>query len=126
MREIKTCIYMANDGTKFFTAVECRDYENSLAEKAKRESWIKDRYFDFRNNRTIWTLKKRIYEAGNFTIVGNFSIYCNKDDGHVVITNLKTGRSGKAVCSNPKYFDDQTGIAIAWARYLSMEIPNYI
>ena len=126
MRVVGTYIYIAHDGTKFFTAVECRDYENSIAEKAERARWIEERYFDFLNNRTAWAKGKIIHEANEFTIIGNFSIYCNKDDGHVVITNLKTGRSGKAVCSNPKYFNSKTGVAVAWARYLGMEIPDYI
>ena len=126
MKVVETCIYIAHDGTKFFTAVECRDYEKSKVEKAKRARWIELRYCDFLNNRTAWAKGKIIHEANEFTIVGNFSIYCNISDGHTVITNLKTGRSGKSVCSNRKFFDNKIGTAIAWARYLGMEIPDYI
>lgn len=127
MRTIKAEIYMAHDGTKFFTSVECHNYEAKRLEEAKKRArWIRTRFCDFIYNRNIGAKDKMIHEIDEFTIIGNFSIYCSKENGRVVITNLKTGRSGKAVCSNPKYFDDKTGVAVAWARYLGMEIPDYI
>ncbi len=123
MKTVKTEIYVAHDGTKFFYKEECRNYEEKRIQETKRARWVEQKYSDFLNYRSKG---KTIHTVDKFTIVGNFSIYCNRNDGHVVIANLRNGRSGKAVCSNPKYFDDKIGIAVAWARYLNEEVPVYI
>ena len=119
-------IYIAEDGRKFLNMTDCLFYESHDMIKERKKKWVDRQYNDFYNNRTAWAKGRIIHEVERFTIVGNFSIYCDMIDGHVVITNLRTGRSGKAVCSNPRFFNHKIGTAIAWARYKGEEIPEYI
>ena len=119
-------IYIAEDGKEFFNMTDCLFYENHDMIEERKKKWINRQYNDFYNNQTAWARGQGIHEVKDFTIVGNFSIYKNIIDGHVVITNLRTGRSGKAVCSNIRFFNHRVGTAIAWARYKGEEIPEYI
>jgi hypothetical protein len=47
-------------------------------------------------------------------------------DGRTIIINLRTGRCGKAIQSNPNFFESEVGWAVAWARYRGEEVPDYI
>lgn len=53
-----------------------------------------------------------------------FVIAIDIKHGDIRITNVKTGKTGKAHCHPKEEFDPIKGIAIAWARYTKTEIPE--
>lgn len=53
-----------------------------------------------------------------------FVITVDIKHGDIRITNVKTGKTGKAHCHPNEEFDPIKGIAIAWARYTKTEIPE--
>lgn len=127
-------IYVAEDGKEFLNMEDCTFYESHTMRAEQRKNWIKKYYKDFLFNYNKW-----IDDCDEFKEFGGgrqkYNIYdttiCDdilvrQRDGRTVIINLRTGRCGKAIQSNPKFFDSETGWAIAWARYRGDEVPDYI
>lgn len=127
-------VFIAKDGKEFLNMTDCIYYEHHDMIANQRENWIEKYYKDFLFNRDTW-----IDSCDEFKEFGGgrqeYNIYdtviCNdilmrQRDGRTIIINLRTGRCGKAIQSNPKFFDSETGWAIAWARYRGDEVPDYI
>ena len=122
-------IYIAKDGKEFLNMTDCIFYESH----EMRKPWIEKYYNDFVRNRVYFkdTAKKNGHyygyiheERGDTTIYGDMLM--RQGNGRTIIINMRTGHCGKAICSNPKYFEAETGWAIAWARYKGEEVPDYI
>ena len=129
-------IYVAEDGKEFLNMTDCIFYESHTMIANLRKEWIEKHYKDFLFNRDKW-----IDNCKDFTELGcrretEYVIYhdttiCDdilmrQRNGRTIIINLRTGRCGKAIQSNPKFFESETGWAIAWARYRGDEVPDYI
>ena len=127
-------MFVAEDGKEFLNIADCIYYENYVMRAEQRKKWIKKHYKDFLLNRDKW-----IDDCDEFKEFGGgrqkYNIYdttiCDdilmrQRDGRTLIINLRTGRCGKAIQSNSKFFESETGWAIAWARYRGDEIPDYI
>ena len=119
-------IYVAFDGKMFITEKECKEYEN----EHKWERWVDLYYKRFLNQMRIWESKetKNIGEdIGDILLYNNtIVLYSNRKEGITTITNLKTGRVGKSLCTNDKYFSRKVGYAVAFARYVGEEVPRCI
>lgn len=76
----------------------------------------------------VWKNKKTDNigkDIGDILLYNNtIVLYTNLKEGVITITNLKTGRIGKSLCTNPKYFSRKVGYAVAFARYLGEEVPK--
>lgn len=126
-------IYIAKDGKEFLNMTDCIFYESHEMTSIMRKQWIEKYYNDFMQNCVYFegAVKKNghysgyIHEKwGDTTIYGDMLM--RQGDGRTIIINTRTGHCGKAICSNPKYFEVATGWAVAWARYKGEEIPDYI
>jgi hypothetical protein len=117
-------IYVAFDGKMFITEKECKEYEN----EHKWERWVDLYYKRFLNQMKVWESKKIdniSNEVDDILLYNNtIAIYTNSKEGVITITNLKTGRIGKSLCTNNKYFSHKVGYAVAFARYLGEEVPR--
>lgn len=126
MTTIVRTIYVAFDGKMFITEKECKEYEN----EHKWERWVDLYYKRFLNQMKVWGSKK-IDSIGKeitdiFVYNNTIVLYTNPKEGVITITNLKTGRIGKSLCTNPKYFSRKVGYAVAFARYVGEEVPKCI
>lgn len=117
-------IYVAFDGKMFITEKECKEYEN----EHKWERWVNLYYKRFLNQMKVWESEKidSIREKTGTILLHNNTvvIYINPIEGVITITNLKTGKIGKSLCTNHKYFSRKVGYAVAFARYLGEEVPK--
>lgn len=127
-------VYTAADGKVFLDKNECEQYEKGEMVRRKKIDWVRKYYHDFEINRDKWIDKCTDFKefGGEYqehklydTIVCD-DIFMRQREGRTIIINLRTGRCGKAIQSNPKFFDSETGFAIAWARYRGDEVPDYI
>lgn len=87
--------------------------ENKERKEKYRKAWINTTYEKF----------KTLYNEGkaDFVILGNTTVVC------VTTTDRKRKvRMGKAVRSPEDMFDRKTGIAVAYARAMTLGVPNYI
>lgn len=128
-------IYVAKDGKEFLNMTDCILYEDYVLPINQRKEWIEKYYKDFLFNRDKWIDDCKDYtELGckqseyvlyyDTTICDD--IFMRQRDGRTIIINLRTGRCGKAIQSNPNFFDSKCGWAVAWARYRGDEVPDYI
>lgn len=129
-------IYVAKDGKEFLNMNDCILYEDYVLPINQRKEWVERYYSDFCNNRDKWIndcedyheygkrYPNKSYLIHDTTICND--IFMRQRDGRTIIINLRTGRCGKAIQSNPNFFESETGWAIAWARYRGDEIPDYI
>lgn len=127
-------VYTAADGKIFIDKHECEQYEKGEMVRLKKIDWVRKYFNDFLFNRKKWISNcKEFQEADGvnhqYNIYGTTicdNILMRQRDGRTIIINLRTGRCGKAIQSNPKFFDSEMGWAIAWARYRGDEVPDYI
>jgi hypothetical protein len=127
-------VYTAADGKDFLEKHECEQYEKGEMVRRKKIDWVRKYYYDFDRNRDKWIDNCTEFKqfGGNHIRDNQFDtvicgdIFMRQRDGRTTIINLRTGRCGKAIQSNPKFFDSETGWAIAWARYRGDEVPDYI
>lgn len=127
-------MFVAEDGKEFLNIADCIYYENYVMRKEQRKNWIEKYFSDFDYNRDKWIDNCTEFKqfGGNHIRENQFDtvicddIFMRQRDGRTIIINLRTGRCGKAIQSNPKFFESETGWAIAWARYRGDEVPNYI
>ena len=129
----KIWVYTAADGKMFLEKYECEQYEKGEMFRRKKIDWVRKYYYDFDCNRDKWIKECQQNHKFYGNLIDNIydTIICNdilmrQRDGRTIIINLRTGRCGKAIQSNPKFFDSETGWAIAWARYRGDEVPDYI
>ena len=103
--------------------------------KKQFDRWVESHYYDCTKstgigNNVIETIKYDIRHNNNFTSITNkgFTIsVTGKKSKTLRITNAKTGKTGySSVDTTTETFDIFIGIAIAWARYCSEEIPTEI
>lgn len=126
-------LYVAKDGKEFLNMTDCLFYESHEMVSTMKKEWIGKYYDDFMNNCLKFeeAAKKnghysgRIHGKKSFTTIYG-DMLMRQGDGRTIIINTRTGHCGKAICSNPEYFEVTTGWAIAWARYKGEEIPDYI
>ncbi len=125
-REERIMVYTAEDGKKFLNMTDCIFYESHEMIFNQRKQWISNQFadFEFFRNSLMNRTGQSFSDSLNRKSIGNFYFYIDGD--RTTITNIKTGRSGKAICTHGKDFDFTTGWAIAWARYKGEKIPNYI
>jgi hypothetical protein len=127
-------VYTAADGKIFLDKNECEQYEKGDMVRRKKIDWVRKYYADFLLNREIWVdgcteFKEFGGERQKYNIYDTIicdDILMRQRGGRTIIINLRTGRCGKAIQSNPKFFDSETGWAVAWARYRGDEVPDYI
>lgn len=127
-------VYTAEDGKVFIDGHECEQYEKGEMIRRKKIDWVRKYFYDFDCNRDKWIEECKEFKqfGGNRTKENIFDtticgdIFMRQRDGRTIIINLRTGRCGKAIQSNSKFFDSETGWAIAWARYRGDEVPDYI
>ena len=127
-------IYVAKDGKKFLNMTDCIFYEDYVMPINQRKEWVERYFSDFCNNRDKWIDNCTEFKqfGGNHIRENKFdTVICNdilmrQRDGRTVIINLRTGRCGKAIQTNPNFFYSEVGWAIAWARYRGDEVPDYI
>ena len=128
-------IYVAEDGKEFLNKEDCTFYESHTMIANQRKEWIEKHYKDFLFNRDKWIDNcKDLTELGcresEYVIYHDTTIcddiFMRQRDGRTIIINLRTGRCGKAIQSNPNFFDSKVGWAVAWARYRGDEVPDYI
>lgn len=129
-------IYVAKDGKEFLNMTDCIFYESHVMVANQKKEWVKRYYSDFCYNRDKWiSACKDYHEYGKRNSNKSYLIHdttiCDdilirQRDGRTIIINLRTGRCGKAIQSNAKFFESETGWAIAWARYRGDEVPDYI
>ena len=128
-------IYIAKDGKEFLNMTDCIFYESHAMVANQRKCWVEKYYKDFLFNRDTWIDNcKNLTELGGREteyVIYHDTTICDDilmrlRDGRTIIINLRTGRYGKAIQSNPKFFESETGWAIAWARYRGDEVPDYI
>lgn len=128
-------IYVAKDGKEFLNMTDCIFYESHVMVPNQKKEWVKRYYSDFCNNRDKWIdnckdlaefgCKEHEYVSHYDTTICD-DILMRQRDGRTIIINLRTGRCGKAIQSNPIFFKSETGWAVAWARYRGDEVPDYI
>ena len=132
---IKTLgVYTAADGKDFLDKHECEQYEKYEMKRRQKIDWVKKYFSDFEFNRDRWIDECSEFKefGGNQTRYNIYDtvicgdIFMRQRDGRTLIINLRTGRCGKAIQSNPNFFESETGWAIAWARYRGDEVPDYI
>lgn len=75
------------------------------------QSWVNDYY-----NSYIATEKK----------CSHLKCYSYPNTGITVIMNTVSLKAARSKCTYPDSFDTNTGVAIAWARYIEMPIPVII
>ena len=127
-------IYVAKDGKEFLNMTDCIFYESHIMTTKQKKEWVERYYFDFCNNREKWIDECKEFKqfGGNrkkeniFDTVICDDILMRQRDGRTIIINLRTGHCGKAIQSNPNFFESEVGWAIAWARYRGDEVPDYI
>lgn len=127
-------VYTAEDGKIFLNKNECEQYEKGEMVRRRKIDWVRKYYHDFDYNRDKWIDNCTEFKqyGGNHIRENRFDtvicddIFMRQRDGRTLIINLRTGRCGKAIQSNSKFFESETGWAIAWARYRGDEVPDYI
>ena len=127
-------IFIAEDGKEFLNMTDCIYYESHAMIANQRKCWIEKYFSDFNYNRNKWIDNCTEFKqyGGNHIRENRFDtvicddIFTRQRDGRTTIINLRTGRCGKAIQSNSKFFESETGWAIAWARYRGDEVPDYI
>lgn len=126
-------IYIAADGKEFLNLSDCLFYEKHTMKSVMRKTWIDKHYNDFIKNTLHFAELAR--KNGKFSgyLLDNMKdtfvhgdILIRQRKGRTTIINIRTGKCGKSICSNPEYFDEITGFAVAWARYKGEEVPDYI
>ena len=125
IKTVEIPVYVSNDGKEFKHKETCLFHEEKM-NSMKRVKW---------RDKTVRDLEKFIDSCGtdnylplcNTTLViGNFVFYQNEEDRRTTIINVKTGRTGKAICNDSDKFNRGMGWAVAWARYRGEEVPDYI
>ncbi len=126
-------IYLAKDGKEFLNMTDCIFYEEYVLPINQRKEWVERYFSDLCKNRQKWLRDCNendkffgsILDHNRDTHILN-DMLLRQRDGRTIIINIRTGRCGKAIQTNPKFFDSQVGWAVAWARYRGDEVPDYI
>jgi hypothetical protein len=127
IKTVEIPVYVSNDGKEFKHKETCLYHEEKMA-SMERIKW-RDKIFKDLENFFVSCDSKGynvITLCDKIMLINNLLFYQNAEERRTTIINVKTGRTGKAICHNNDKFNRRMGWAIAWARYKGDEIPDYI
>jgi hypothetical protein len=125
IKTVEIPVYVSNDGKEFRRKEACLYHEEQMA-SMKRIKWRDKTFRDLENFVDSCGTGDCVPLCDATSVIGNFVFYQNAEDRRTTIINVKTGRTGKAICNDSDKFNRGMGYAIAWARYKGDEIPDYI
>lgn len=124
-KTVEITVYVSDDGKEFKHKETCLYHEEKM-NSMKRIKWRDKTFKDLENFVDSCDTDDCLPLCDATSVIGNFVFYQNVEERRTTIINVKTGRTGKAICNNNDKFNRRMGYAIAWARYKGDEIPDYI